>query len=287
MSDPAARSLAPDTDVDGGAPIVPPATFVPSDPPTEVETEPEPNAPTVTWDGVTGQTALVTGAGRGIGRAIAVRLADAGAKVVALDKDTDLLSVLAKEIDCRTFVADFAEHDPEDVARRVLDRFGPVPVIVNAVGTSTPHTFLELEADDLDLVLATNLRSPWLMTRTLVTRLVADGKPGSVLFVSSLHARVRRGQPHYSATKAAARMLAAEMAAELAPHGIRVNSVSPGWITDQPGDRSHPQVPAGEGGWPDDVARMALVLLSGWSSYTTGADVTVDGGLGLHSWADD
>lgn len=131
-----------------------------------------------------------------------------------------------------------------------------------------------------------------LFTKRLVEALIAEHRGGSVLFVSSLHDTFVRLYPAYSMGKASVAMLTKEMAYELAPYGIRVNAISPGWVeTAKPGERCIPEqhavqlIPAGRFGEPDDIARMAIVLLSdAWSAYVTGVNLIVDGGLALHNW---
>ena len=122
--------------------------------------------------------------------------------------------------------------------------------------------------------------------------MVDERRRGSVVFVSSLHDRFVSRTPHYSATKAAVSILTRELAVELAPHGIRVNAISPGsiWaeptpISEEAARNAERLIPAGRLGHPDDVARMAVFLLSdAWAGYITGVNIPVDGGLGLHSW---
>jgi 3-oxoacyl-[acyl-carrier protein] reductase len=238
-----------------------------------------------------GRTAVVTGGAGGIGLAIAEGLAAADARVVILDRDADALERAASRMDCRAVQGDMAKEDPADLAERVLEQHGTVELIVNNVGVTTPASFRELERDDFDLVLATNLRGPWFFTRRLVESVVRDGRRASILFISSLHSSRVRHFPHYSASKAAVAMLVKELAHELGPCGIRVNAVSPGWIdrraADKPG-RLGSQLPLGRAGRPEDVASVALALLDDRiSGYVTGADLPVDGGLALHSWLDD
>ena len=134
-----------------------------------------------------------------------------------------------------------------------------------------------------------NLRAPWFLTRTLVRALVDSGRRGSVLFISSLHDTFVRRAPHYSASKGGVAMLVKELAWELAPHGIRVNAISPGAIwTGEGSAPDAPTVALGRLGRPDEVASIAAVLLDDEvSSYVTGANVRVDGGLALHNWLTD
>jgi NAD(P)-dependent dehydrogenase (short-subunit alcohol dehydrogenase family) len=236
---------------------------------------------------IRGRRALVTGAARNIGRGIAERLAEAGAHVIASDRDFDALE--------RAFGGDGIDllhldllADPAATTSAVLDRFGPPDLIVNNVGVTTPHAFLKLGEDDFDDVMHANLRGPWFLTKGLVTELIRARRGGSVVFISSLHDHRIRLHPHYSASKAAVSMLVRELAYELAPHSIRVNAISPGWV--QPVGSKVPkqvakQVPMGRPGTPADVAAVVTTLLSDeLSGYVTGANIPVDGGLALHDW---
>jgi NAD(P)-dependent dehydrogenase (short-subunit alcohol dehydrogenase family) len=234
-----------------------------------------------------GRLALVTGAARGIGLGLVRRLEAAGARVIATDRDSESLerAHAGHEVDLLELDV---EADTTALARVVLDRFGTPELIVNNVGITTPHGFLELSEDDFDTVVRTNLRGPWFLTRELVDALVRSGSRGNVVFVSSLHDHRIRGNPHYSASKAGVAMLVRELAYELGSHGIRVNAVSPGWVLreEEKYDKHfRRRIPLGRPGTPDDVAAMATVLLSDeLSGYVTGANVPVDGGLALHSW---
>jgi 2-deoxy-D-gluconate 3-dehydrogenase len=243
-----------------------------------------------------GRRAVVTGAAHGIGLAIAGRLIMAGARVVAIDLDEkELKRAFNGAPGCGWLAADLSAPDVTGVADDLLED-GPVELIVNNVGVSTEHGFLDLDEHAFDLVLRTNLRGPLFFTRRLVQGLIGQRRRGTILFISSLHDTFVAHRPHYSASKAGMAMLARELAFELGRHGIRVNAISPGWIRtardlNSPAQRAkyeltQPRIPLGEPGEPDDVARMALVLLSdAWSGYVTGANVPVDGGLSLFSWS--
>ena len=253
-----------------------------------------------------GRPAVVTGAARGIGEAIAKWLIMAGAEVTVIDKDADALKDAFRTEDCQVTEADLHTEDVVGLADE-LTRSGPVELLVNNVGITTPHRLLELGPPELDLVLGTNLRGPWLFTDQLVKALIADqaGTPnrsprrrGSILFISSLHDRFVAQEAHYSVSKAGVAMLVKAMAKELGRHRIRVNAISPGWIrtaedVNTPEQvakdaRLRPRIPAGLAGVPADVARVALFLLSdAWSGYVTGQNIAVDGGLSLHNWLDE
>jgi NAD(P)-dependent dehydrogenase (short-subunit alcohol dehydrogenase family) len=237
---------------------------------------------------------VVTGAAHGIGLAVARHLAAAGSEVLAVDRDGERLQAAFPERQCTPVVADLAAGGAR-LADQLLAAHGPVDLIVNNVGISTPHSFLELEREDFDLAVDTNLREPWFFTRALVRRLVDEARPGAIVCISSLHDHFVSRKPHYSATKAAVSMLVRELAAELAPHGIRVNAISPGSVwtgaSEAPAEEveyAARLIPAGRIGYPDDIARVAVFLLSdAWAGYVTGANVPVDGGLALHSWVMD
>jgi NAD(P)-dependent dehydrogenase (short-subunit alcohol dehydrogenase family) len=249
--------------------------------------------------------AVVTGAARGIGEAIAKWLIMAGADVTVIDKDNLVKDVFRTE-SCQVMEADLHGEDVVDLADE-LTANGPVELVVNNVGITTPHRLLQVGAPELDLVLGTNLRGPWLFTDRLVKALIDDQastagrsprRRGSILFISSLHDRFVAREAHYSVSKAGVAMLVQAMAKELGPHRIRVNAISPGWIrtaedVNTPEQlakdaRLRPRIPAGMAGVPADVARVAMFLLSDtWSGYVTGQNIAVDGGLSLHNWLDE
>jgi glucose 1-dehydrogenase len=253
---------------------------------------------------LSGRRAVVTGAARGIGEAIAKWLIMAGAEVTVVDKDAGQLKEAFRTEDCQVIEADLHTEDVAGVADE-LTRNGPVELVVNNVGITTPHRLLEIGPTELDLVLGTNLRGPWLFTDRLVKAFIQDQTPdrvprprGSILFISSLHDRFVAREAHYSVSKAGVSMLVQAMAKDLGRHRIRVNAISPGWIrtaedTGTPEQlakyaRLRPRIPAGQAGVPADVARVALFLLSdAWSGYVTGQNIAVDGGLSLHNWLDE
>lgn len=251
--------------------------------------------------------AVVTGAARGIGLAIARRLLMAGAEVIAIDKDKEALEAeFGPELDRRLSITiigdDLAREDVRLLADQVVGEGGPVELVVNNVGVAAEGSFTGLGDDAVGAIFQANLLGPWRFTRRLVELLVQaqGGDPrlaergGSIVFISSLHDTFPSGRPSYDVSKAGVTQLARVMARELAGHRIRVNSISPGWIRTAPdpdaaGQRAkHEQmrryIPMGEPGYPDDVAKTALLLLSDWTSYVTGQNLRVDGGLSLSNW---
>jgi len=256
-------------------------------------------------DDLRGRHAVVTGAARGIGEAIAKWLIMAGAEVTVIDRDSRVKDVFRTE-NCQVMEADLYYEDVVALADELTAQ-RPVELLVNNVGITTPHRFGQIGPAELDLVLGTNLTGPWLFTDRLVKALIEDRarvpgrsqRPrGSILFISSLHDRFVAREAHYSVSKAGVSMLVQAMAKELGKHQIRVNAISPGWIrtaedTTTPEQvakyaRLRPRIPAGQAGVPADVARVALFLLSdAWSGYVTGQNLAVDGGLSLHNWLDE
>jgi len=245
---------------------------------------------------IKGRRAVVTGAGRGIGLAIAHRLIMAEARVVAVDHDKEALErAFNGAPGCHWVTEDLARPDVATLAEEILED-GPVELIVNNLGISTEHGFLDLQEPEFDLVLQTNLRGPLFFTRRLARELIQRDLRGAILFISSLHDTFVAQRPHYSASKAGVAMLCRELAHELGSRGIRVNAISPGWIRTAPDvntpeqrakyELTQPRIPLRRPGEPEDVAKLALVLLSdAWSGYVTGANIPVDGGLSLFSWS--
>jgi NAD(P)-dependent dehydrogenase (short-subunit alcohol dehydrogenase family) len=253
-----------------------------------------------------GRRAVVTGAARGIGEAIAKWLIMAGAQVVVVDKDDHALRRSFATEPCQLLPGDLGHDDVARLADR-LTADGPMELVVNNVGVTTGQRLLDIGPSELDRVLVTNLRGPWLFTDRLVKALIADQegapdgqprRPGSILFISSLHDRFVAEDAHYGVSKAGVAMLAKTMAKQLAPYRIRVNAISPGWIRTAEDlttpeqlakyARLRPRIPLGQAGVPADIARVALFLLSdAWAGYVTGQNIAVDGGLSLHNWLDE
>jgi NAD(P)-dependent dehydrogenase (short-subunit alcohol dehydrogenase family) len=241
---------------------------------------------------MTSKAALVTGAGHGIGRACALQLAADGHEVVAVDIDEAGLDELPAEIAHR-IVHDVGKA-PDALARIVLSKVPYCSTIVNNVGVLDGRPFLDLPPEAVEATWRTNVAGPWELTRLLVKDLIQRRQAGSVVFVNSLHSHRVRMCPDYSSTKAALMMLVQELTAELGPHGIRVNSVSPGVVDTwsdrvaQPAEhraRSEALVPLRVLGAPEDVANAVAFLCDpDTARYVTGADLRVDGGLDTYNW---
>lgn len=235
--------------------------------------------------GLEGRTAVVTGAGRGIGRAIATALAQAGAAVLAVARSGDALRELAAEVPGVTaWVADVA--DPAfhaALAERRCD------LLVNNAGMNTPLPIAEMPTDALDAMLSLNVRSVYLVAQAAVRSMLAHGRGGAIVNMSSQMGHV--GSPNrtaYCMTKHAVEGLTKAMAVELAPAGIRVNSIAPTFI-DSPwtaGMFADPafrdfvlgSIPAGRLGRPDEVAAAVVYLCSPAAAMVTGTSLVIDGG---------
>ena len=249
--------------------------------------------------GLSGKTAIVTGASRGIGRAIALGLASEGCNLVISARGADDLEATAKEI-CEigpkvdAVVEDAAEPGSgERLVQAALDVFGGVDIVVNNVGGNRRKDFAEASDEDWNDLIELNFMSQIRPARAAVPVMKESGG-GAVLFISSIFGREAGGAglALYNTTKSALISVAKIMALELAPHGIRVNSVAPGSIrhpggswdkrceADPEGMRKFVEanLPIGRFGSGEEVADVVAFLASERASLVTGACINVDGG---------
>lgn len=238
---------------------------------------------------------MITGAGGGIGVEIARRFAtsdrDSPTRLTLVDLRADALGhalaqvrAVAPDTPVTTRSHDLA--DPADV-ETVIDQHDPPDVLVNAAGIYPARPLLEMTAEAWDRVQAVNVRAPVLLTIATARALVAAGRPGSVVNISSGAAvRARPGAAHYCTSKAALEMATRSCATELGPHGVRVNAVAPGFVTvdsdANPVTEDYAAAvsanPLGRRGRPGDVADAVVWLAGDSASWTTGAVLRVDGG---------
>ena len=243
---------------------------------------------------LTGEAALVTGAGRGIGAAIAKALADAGAAVACLDLDRDAASEVADAISAGGGVGATVSADitsPEAMAAAIdglPERWRRLDVVVaNAAAVTRPTPVVDLPFDAWSQAIAVNLTGTFVTAKTVIPLMPAGGR--MILVASQLGSAAQPGRAPYCASKAGVLQLARVLALELADRQIRVNSLSPGptW-TDRLGrffaDREAaeaslaPDVPLGRLAEPEEIAAAALLLADPACGYVTGADLVVDGG---------
>ena len=231
---------------------------------------------------------LVSGAGKGIGKEIALTFAAAGSKVAFFDKNQKAVEQVEKELGLlkEKFLA--ATVDIEDfpaVARfisLVKTRLGPIDILINNVGIGLVKKFFQTSETDYDRVLNTNFKGPFFLTQS-VSREMKEGD--SIIFITSIHAEHPSLDPTYDASKAAINSLVANLALELAPKGVRVNAVAPGHIDVETKSLARPQpdVPLSKkAGLPKDVAEACLFLADNEKApYLTGVILPVTGGLHL------
>ncbi|MGI4977575.1 MAG: SDR family oxidoreductase [Janthinobacterium lividum] len=234
-----------------------------------------------------GRRALVTGAGKGIGRAVATLLAARGAEVIALGRTAADLDSLAAAIGCRTIVADVG--DTEAAAAAVAAAL-PLDLLVNNAGIALLEPALETTQAAFDAVLRVNTWAPLRLAQVFANGLVARGRPGAIVNVSSTAAA--RGlalHAAYCASKAGLDALTRVLAIELGAHGIRVNSVNPtvtltpmaerAWSDPARSGPMLARIPLGRFVQPDEVARTVCFLLGDDAAMVNGACLEVDGGF--------
>ncbi len=240
------------------------------------------------------KTALITGAARGIGRAIALRFAAEGADVaftdLRLDENTDSL---VKEISdmgrkVKAYASDASDFTgAETLIDQVVNDFGKIDVLVNNAGITRDNLLMRMSESDWDLVIKVNLKSVFNMTRA-VQKYMLKQRFGSIINMSSVvGVSGNAGQSNYSASKAGLIGFTKSVAQELGSRSIRCNAIAPGFIETEMTAKLPPDVrdawikdiPLKRGGKPEDVANIALFLASDLSDYVTGQVISVCGGM--------
>ncbi|MGZ3351043.1 MAG: SDR family NAD(P)-dependent oxidoreductase [Xanthobacteraceae bacterium] len=241
------------------------------------------------------ETALVTGAGNGIGRAIAQALVGEGVRTVFADVNADTVTAAVKTSPRPELAVPWVGNlaDPAACDALLAAAQSALGQVTHFVHSASParreadHAFAVSTAT-WEEMRAVNVDSGFHLARELARKLVAAREPGSFLFLTSLHAGTPRNLPHYSTAKAAMAMLVKELAKTFGRYGIRVNALVPGAIAAggfvaDPALAKH--IPLGRLGQAEDLAPMALAVLSNRvSAYVTGAAIVVDGGLSLTNW---
>jgi 3-oxoacyl-[acyl-carrier protein] reductase len=240
--------------------------------------------------------AVVTGASRGIGRGIALELAKGGATVVINHlNNPDSAQAVVQELiaaggQAMAFGADVSvEEEANALIKAAVDTYGKIDILVNNAGITRDNVIMLMGADDFDAVMTVNMRSTWLCSKAAVRSMMRK-RYGRIINIASISGIMgNAGQTNYSASKAAIIGFTKALAREVAPRGITVNAVAPGFVATDltanlPEDilkRLNENIPLGRWGTIDDVANAAIFLASDESSYITGHVLTVDGGLAM------
>ena len=238
--------------------------------------------------------AIVTGGGRGIGRAIALGLAGAGASVVIAGRTAEQLDSVAQEITAlggQVFpvVTDLTVSDQIDrLVEETTKKFGRIDILVNNAARSFLRGLLELREDGWDKVFDTNVKAAWLLSRA-AARVMIEQKGGRIINITTVGAeKAELGMAAYGCSKAALKMLTRCMAREWAPFGILVNAVGPGltrtdfskpiWSNPDIAKHVESQLPMGRLAEPEEIVGSVLFLASDLAGYITGHSIYVDGG---------
>ena len=241
-----------------------------------------------------GKVALVTGAGRGIGKAIAVRFAQEGANVAFTDLVVnEAVEETVKEIEAlgvkvKAYASNAANFDEtHEVVKQIVEDFGRIDVLVNNAGITKDGLMMRMSEAQWDAVINVNLKSAFNYIHA-VTPVMAKQRGGSIINMSSVvGVSGNAGQCNYSASKAGMIGLAKSIAKEMGPRGIRANCIAPGFIitemtnqlSQEIKDQWAQQIPMRRGGTPEDVANVALFLASDLSSYVSGQTIHCCGAM--------
>jgi 3-oxoacyl-[acyl-carrier protein] reductase len=240
------------------------------------------------------QVAIVTGAGRGIGRAIALRLASEGARIAVVSRTEKNSEQVAEEINgkhaglARPYAVDAADHAAvQALCAQILSDFTRIDILVNNAGITRDGLSMRMSSEDWDVVLATNLKGAFNFYQG-VARSMMKQRSGRIINIASVAGLMgNAGQANYAASKAGLIAFTKVVARELATRGVTSNAVAPGFITtdmtevlsQEVKDGVAKQIPMQKFGEPDDIAAAVSFLASAEGKYITGQVLTVDGGL--------
>jgi len=240
------------------------------------------------------RVAVVTGGNRGLGRAFAEALGEAGARVALVARDETAGAAVVEDLGDRGITARFYRADVTDrpalagAAARIADDLGPVDVLVNNAGACIHRPALDVPEDEWRTVLDVNLTGVWNGCQIFGAAMVAAGG-GAIVNVGSMSGEIvnrPQWQPAYNASKAGVHHLTRSLAAEWAPHGVRVNAVAPGYVRTDMSPVDDPEfaprwvgdAPQQRAAAPEEIAPAVLFLASAASSFMTGSVVVIDGG---------
>jgi len=243
---------------------------------------------------LTDKTALVTGAARGIGKAVALKFASEGANIALTDLKMDenfentIKEIEAYGVKVKGYASNAADfEDTHKVVKQIVEDFGRIDILVNNAGITRDGLLLRMSEQQWDMVLTVNLKSAFNFCHAVVPVMTRQ-KGGSIINMSSIvGVNGNAGQCNYSASKAGMIGLAKSIAKEMGPKGIRANAIAPGFIiTEMTAQLSEEvranwmkMIPLRRGGTPEDIANVATFLASDMSSYVTGQVIPIDGGM--------
>jgi len=242
---------------------------------------------------LSGKTALITGAARGIGKAIALKYASEGANIAFTDLDVNLdteKEIAALGVKAKSYAsnaADFAQT--EEVVKAVKEEFGSIDILVNNAGITKDGLMLRMTEQQWDAVIAVNLKSAFNFIHACVPVMMRQ-RGGSIINMASVvGVHGNAGQANYAASKAGLIALAKSIAQEMGPKGIRANAIAPGFIEtamtaalpDEVREQWKQKIPLRRGGQVEDIANVATFLASDLSSYVSGQVIQVDGGMNM------
>ena len=245
---------------------------------------------------LTGKTALITGASRGIGKAIALKLAGQGANIaIPYLGDQAEAEQAQKEIEtlgvkCAMYVCDVSSFEAsKEVVEKVIEEFGGIDILVNNAGIVRDKLILSMKEEDFDMVINVNLKGAFNMIKHTYSHFMKKRR-GRIISISSIVGlNGNAGQANYSSSKAGLIGLTKSTAKELGGRNITVNAIAPGFIdtdmtqqlSDKVKDAMKAQIPMKRPGTPEDIANLALFLASDEASYITGEVIRVDGGYAM------
>jgi 3-oxoacyl-[acyl-carrier protein] reductase len=240
------------------------------------------------------QSAIITGAGRGIGHAIAVRFASEGARVACVSRSEENAKRTANELNvaradsAKPYAVDVADHEAvQKIGAQILADFGKIDILVNNAGVTRDGLAMRMSVEDWDTVINTNLRGAFNFTQAIMRAMIKQ-RSGRIINISSVIGLIgNAGQANYAASKAGLIGLTKSLARELASRNITVNAVAPGFITtdmtaglsDEIKKTIQSQIPLGKTGVPEDIASAVAFLASAEAIYITGQVLCVDGGM--------